>query len=203
MVIKICNRCGAEKPLSDYYLRENGKPQGGQCITCVKERVKLRSLQNENADYFTEKGVIRTIYKTQKRSNKIRGFGEIPYSKKDFSVWLYENDFKLLYDRWMACGCIKDMKPSVDRLDDLKGYSLDNIRLVTWKDNREHQYKDIITATGSSGKRCKSLLQLSKEKEIIKEHISYNAAQREMGYSIEYQIKHNVPCRNGFYWQYK
>ena len=92
--------------------------------------------------------------------------------------------------------------PSIDRLDDFKGYSFSNIRLTTWKENREHQYKDIKNGVGTSGARCKTIYKFNADKELICNYVSYNEAQRQMGYSLEYQIKKGVTCRNNFYWSY-
>jgi hypothetical protein len=44
-------------------------------------------------------------------------------------------NFKVLYKNWVKSGYEKNFRPSVDRLDSTKGYSFDNIRLVTWKEN--------------------------------------------------------------------
>jgi len=38
---------------------------------------------------------------------------------------------------WIENDCIKDLVPSVNRLDDYINYSLDNIELVTWKENND------------------------------------------------------------------
>jgi len=173
-----------------------------ECKDCTKARVAKNQKKVGNAYDTTEKGVVRVIYKTQKRNSKIRGHGCVPYSKLELSEWLYSNGFKRLYDDWIKSGKSKDLKPSVDRLDDLKGYSLDNIRLVTWLDNRNHQYRDITTGSGTSGARCKALYKFDEQYRVVDKYISYSQASRSVGYSLEYQIKNKVKCRNGFYWSY-
>ena len=127
----------------------------------------------------------------------------MPYSKEQLIEWCKVNGFDALFDSWVKSGYKKGLKPSVDRVDDFNGYSFCNIRLVTWDENREHQYKDISDGSGTSGKRCKALLKLDREMKVVCEYVSYNSAKRDMGYSLEHQIKKMVPCRNGFYWKYK
>lgn len=167
-----------------------------------KECTKLDTLNN-TVDYSsTEKGVIRVIYKAQKRAQAIRGFKAMPYNKVELALWLYANGFKALYDDWISSGMKKDEKPSVDRIDSNKGYSFDNIQLVTWLENRNNQYSDIVNGVGSGGKRCKKVLQMFDGK-VIKQHVSYSSASRSVGYSLEYQLKHNITCRNNFHWKYK
>lgn len=196
--MKSCFKCGIEKPVSEYY--KHAQMSDGhlnKCKECTKKDVK-----NSGADYgLTEKGVIRVIYKTQKRNQKNRGHGDLPYTKIELAKWLYSNKFKVMFDEWAESGYKKDKKPSVDRVDSNKGYSFCNIKLVTWLDNRNLQYDDIKLGRGSGGKRCKPVAKIIGNK-IIAEYVSYSSALRDMGYSLEYQLKNNVPCRNNFYWRY-
>ena len=197
--MKTCFKCEIEKEISEYY--KHAQMLDGHLNKC-KECTRL-DVKNNSADYdLTEKGVVRVIYKTQVKNNRGRGFGLMPYSKKELAAWLYKNGFKDLYDKWVSCGYKKDSKPSVDRIDDLIGYSFKNIKLVTWLENRQHQYLDIINGVGSGGKRCKPVNKFDANNVLISTHVSYWSAARDIGYSIEYQIKNNVKCRNGFFWSY-
>lgn len=197
--MKVCFKCGIEKEISDYY-KHSQMLDGylNKCKDCTKSDVK-----NNKVDYdLTEKGVVRVIYKTQVKNSRDRGHGLLPYSKNEIAKWMYANGFKYLYDEWVLSGYKKDKKPSIDRIDDLFGYSLDNIRLVTWFENRHHQYLDIINGAGTGGKRCKAVNKFDLNKSLISTYVSYWSAVRDIGYSLEHQIKNNVKCRNGFYWAY-
>tara|TARA_R110000850_G_scaffold105926_12_gene217130 strand:- start:857 stop:1450 length:594 start_codon:yes stop_codon:yes gene_type:complete len=197
--MKSCFKCGVEKQLSEYY--KHGQMADGhlnKCKSCTILDVKYNP-----ADYcLTQRGVIRVIYKTQKRNQILRDHGCLPYSKDELKEWLYINGFKKLYDEWVSSEFKKDKKPSVDRVNSTIGYSFENMKLVTWLDNRNLQYDDIKNGTGSSGKRCKPLFKI-KNNHVVAEYVSYSAAARDVGYSIEYQIKKSVKCRNGFYWKYR
>lgn len=198
--MKKCFKCGIEKLLTEFY--KHSKCKDGhlnKCKECTREDVK-----NNKVDYgLTEKGVIRVLYKTQKKNQRDRGFGEMPYSKAELAQWLYLNGFKSLFDEWSNSGNKKDLKPSVDRIDDFKGYSFDNIRLGTWLQNRKHQYSDIESGIGTGGKRCKPLIRENPATGETKRYVSYSSAARDMGYSLEHQIKKGVLCRNGFIWRYE
>ncbi len=194
--MKECKDCKAKKCESMFYGVQN------ECKECTKARVARNQKKIGDAYDSTEKGVLRVIYKTQKSSSKRRGHGCIPYSKSELSEWLYSNSFKPLYDKWIESGKKKDLKPSVDRIDDFKGYSFDNIKLGTWAENRQHQYDDITSGNGTSGARCKAVYKLDDDFNPIDRYISYSQAARSMGYSLEYQIKKKVKCRSGFYWSY-
>lgn len=195
--MKICKDCNIEKPKTEFYGVQN------ECKICTRLRVKKNQEKVGSAYDNSEKGVIRVIYKTQKRHQKLRGHGEIAYTKKQLEDWLYENGFSEKYQEWKNSGFDKNKKPSIDRINDNFGYSFENIRLVTWLENKLHQYEDIMTGVGTSGKRCKPLLKLDEKLSVVCEYVSYNSAARDMGYSLEYQIKNGTNCRSGFFWKYK
>lgn len=195
--MKKCKDCGIKKSLDMFYGVQN------ECKDCTKNRVKLNREKVGTKYDFSEKGVFRVIYKTQKRHQKLRGHGEMPYTKSELIGWCKENGFNTLFNEWVKSGHKKAMKPSVDRIDDFKGYSFDNIRLGTWQDNRNHQASDIRMGIGTGGKRCKSVLKLDCDMKVICEYVSFQSTCRDTGYSVEYQIKKGVKCRNGFYWKYK
>lgn len=195
-LMKVCKDCKEEKDQSLFYGVQ------GECKECTKLRVRNNSKRVGDQYDRTEHGVIRVIYKTQKRHNKLRGHGGMPYTKDDLSLWLYSNGFKVIYDSWAESGWVKSKKPSVDRVDDFKGYSFDNIKLGTWQDNRGHQARDIVNGVGTSGARCKKVFQYDGVKNLIATYVSYSQAARTMGYSLEYQIKKQVKCRAGYYWSY-
>lgn len=197
-VCKLCKQC---KPLDEYYTNK-GVPMG-KCKECTKEAVRQNSLKVGDKYDRTKKGVFRVIYKTQKRNQKLRGHGELPYTKEQLIAWCEGNNFDDLYKKWKDSGYETNLKPSVDRLDTFKGYSLDNIQLVTWKENMDNQKEDILTGKGTGGKRCKEVEKLDENGNIIETYISFNEAYREEGYSMEYAIKNKIKCKRGFYWRYK
>lgn len=58
-----------------------------------------------------------------RRRSKLKGFEIPPFALYDFRVWLKETDFDILYDSWVQSNYNKFKKPSVDRIDDCKGYT--------------------------------------------------------------------------------
>ena len=198
--MKTCKGCGHEKDYF-YYYKSKGNIDGltGKCKDCIKADVR-----DNKSDYDkTEKGVIRVIYKTQKGNSVKRGHPVPSYSKSELKDWLYGNGFKDRYDLWVKSGFKKDVKPSVDRIDDFKPYTIGNIRLVTWLDNRNKQYQDIESGAGTGGLRCKKLIKMDSAGVTICEYISYNSAARDIGHSLEYSIKNSTKCKFGFFWAYK
>ena len=202
--MKTCFKCNEIKPLTEFY--KHKKMADGhlnKCKTCSKLDVKINSEKVGNEYDFSVKGVFRVIYKTQKRNQKLRGHGNIPYTKEQLISWCNSNGFMDIYNSWVSSGHDNNLKPSVDRIDDFKGYSFDNIRLGTWRENRNYQASDILNGTGTSGKRCKAVLKLDSDMNIICEYVSFQSAKRDAGYHMEYSIKNGTKCKKGFYWKYK
>jgi len=155
----------------------------------------------------TINGVISTIYKTQIRNSKIRGHEPPKYTKEDFKSWLLnKTEFMSYYGAWCAMGYQKDLKPSIDRLDDYKDYSFDNIRLVVWYVNRMKANSDM--KNGINNKQNKAVIQYSKDGFFIKEYHSVNEASRlnSIGQSCITKVCNNIKGRKtagGFIWKYK
>jgi hypothetical protein len=131
MKTKICSICGLEKPVSEFAFSQ-GRPKS-YCKLCDNERNRLYRR--------TLSGHLHKIYNNQKRSSIQRGHSQPTYTFDELKEWfISQPNWEDLWLKWENSNYTTQLAPSIDRLDESKGYSLDNIRLVTWYENckKEH-----------------------------------------------------------------
>ena len=85
----------------------------------------------------TKKGVLGTIWRSQKHNSKERGHRPPEYTRVELKDWLYSQPkFHELYNEWKLSGYKDRLKPSIDRKLDSVHYCFGNIQLMTWDENR-------------------------------------------------------------------
>lgn len=82
----------------------------------------------------SRKGVLTNSYGHQKHRRHVE------YSLVEFQE-MFINDvrFNRLYGEWISSGYNYQLRPTVDRINCKKGYTLDNIHCLTWAENRYKQ----------------------------------------------------------------
>lgn len=122
-----------------------------------KECTKYKEVKRATNYKRTRKGLLTAIYAHQTASSKARGFPPPSYTKEEFNTWLFsQSNFETLYKNWVDSGYLKDLRPSVDRKNDYEGYSIGNIQLMTWKENRDKLSRDILS--GVHKKKFKAVI---------------------------------------------
>lgn len=196
---KNCKRCAQPKPV-DAFSRASSNKDGyaNMCKPCVVECNTLY--------WRTTAGRISQIFAVQTVNSRARGHQPPAYTKTELEHWALEHGLVDLLTVWVDSGYAKDLIPSVDRLDDAKGYSLDNIQLGTWKDNNDKMYehrKDCRRITAQNRK----VEQINLNGEVVAQFGSISFASRSTGIT---RININDVCRGkkhcltagGFYWRY-
>ena len=124
------------------------------------------------------------------------------YSCKEFITWCIANPTYIeLHDAWIASGCKVQLVPSADRIDNSKGYTLSNIQIMTWEENRLKETRGHIT-----GPRNPKVLQFTKTGEYITTHLSATHAAKALNKNARANIVHVCMGRSksayGYLWQY-
>jgi len=196
MKTKICSKCFKKKLTSEFYKQMDCNMQvQSECRKCNIDRIKLYSK--------TKKGLITRIYSNQKKSAKQRSQNAPSYTKLELKVWLYSQElFHELYNNWVISGYKNELIPSCDRINDYKSYTLYNIQLMTWQENRNKSHINLDRKR--KNKQCKPVIQFDVDGNFIKKYYSISEAVRKTGIN-----KIGTCCRNkrktagNYVWKYK
>ena len=199
--LRLCIQCDAYKNISDFLnLTKNTIRPCTVCKDCIK--------RNSLAYNRTPKGRVLRMYTSQKHSSKQRGHNPPSYTKSELFIYVTTHpDFTLIFKEWEDSGYDKYSSPSIDRLDDFKGYSMDNIRLVPYKDNFDKGHRDRLKGIGTCGKNsCLAVVQLTKDDCYISEYHSASEASRNTGVQVTGILRTAHGKRKtagGFRWKFK
>ncbi len=188
---KVCFKCGEEKSVDGFRKHRN------HCRKCCNEY---------DREYKkTKHGVIMSFFHGQLGRMRRKENRYIDYTFNELQEWcLSQSLFHILYNRWVESNYDEWMKPSVDRIDDYKWYSIDNIQLMTWAENNSKAHRDQIN--GINTKQCTPVLQYDLSVNFIKEYYSMSQASRETGINRSGIYNTCVGRANksgGYIWKYK
>lgn len=196
---RICKKCSSEKNIDDFPRNKNkNMGYGHTCKQCSSEQI--------DRYYKTQNGLISSIYNGQKKSCLYRGYEMPSYSKQELKEWILNNNcFDLLYKNWVSSQYLKDLRPSIDRLDDYKTYTIDNIQLITWKENREKLNIDKIN--GVNNKQSKAVVATIKGTNLSSIYYSIAEASRVLNINAKNiifccQNKPKYKTAGGYEWKY-
>jgi hypothetical protein len=124
--MKTCCDCQQTKPFSEFVPKRNTyEPRCRKCRT-------IRYNKADPAKAF------RKIYLSQVDHSATRGHLAPTYSYQDLIDWVDQQpNAQSIWDAYVASGYSKELKPSVDRIDNDKPYELTNIQLMTWAENQQ------------------------------------------------------------------
>lgn len=171
---KVCKKCGVKKPINEFSKRDESLDgYRNECKLCICEYLKTyRS---------TAVGVVREIYNSQKHSSKKRGHELPSYTFEELKHWCFSQpNWALLYESWVESEYDRWGKPSIDRLDDSRGYSFSNIQLMTWAENKNKSHSDRKAGRLISS-NTRAVIQLSMGNKFIAEYYSILEASRRTG----------------------
>lgn len=156
----------------------------------------------------TFKGLVSKIYSHQKDNSYKRGHSQPSYTKKELMDWIISQEtFYKLYFIWVESDHSVELKPSVDRIDDNIGYTMENIQLMTWDDNREKAYQSLRDGLVLRVKhKYRPVVKYSDDGYVLSEFSSIQEASRETGIyngSITKVCKGERKLAGGFIWKYK
>ena len=94
------------------------------------------------------------VKRSKRRGHEVihngKGF-QLAFTNREFQLWCKEQPgFIQNCDIWFAAGSVAyaKNKPSCNRLDDNKGYTFDNIEMITWGEHCKHTAKSRLSGEG-------------------------------------------------------
>ena len=109
-------------------------------------KTNINLIQNTQKYRKTPKGVLTNSYSHQKQRRYVG------YSLNELqNKFLNNKRFLRLHNEWLKSGCKKELTPSVDRINCKKGYTIDNIHILTWSENK---YKQRMETKIFRAKKC-------------------------------------------------
>ena len=156
MATKQCNRCFQSLPLFDF--SKNKSSSDGlqyRCKPCDKQYQQKR--RSDNKDYLLD-------YQRKYQANRRKDFEyrlqmllnaskqRAALKNREHTITL--DDVKALYPVDGKCPVFgfdlefnsqgfRETSPSIDRIDSTKGYTRDNIQIISWKANRLKAYATV------------------------------------------------------------
>lgn len=141
---KECFICHKVKPLNEFYSHK-GMSDGhlNKCKECTKSYMRSRNTKayDHNRYHTNVKRYLKHKYYMMKQRCTVgHKYAIRDYADKGLNLtmeeWLEWCDstmptFMALFDAWNASGCDPKLSPTIDRIDNSKGYELGNLQWLT------------------------------------------------------------------------
>lgn len=215
---KVCSSCKISKDVLEFSKCDRYRDGlYSWCKSCKTNYSRMHNKKNpQSKEYYTnankrfnhsKNGILSSMYHAQTVHSVTRGHKPPLYTRDELKEWLFSQElFHELYDKWVDNDYLKDLKPSVDRKDDYKGYSFDNIQLMTWYENRTKHYHD--RKNGINNKASVAVNKFTKDGVFVCDYVSMSSASRDVGICAT-AIKRccdkeqSFHSAGGFKWEYK
>ncbi len=147
----------------------------------------------------------KQMYRNQKMTSKRRGMEQPSYTQQELTTWVKNQPhFMDIYTNWINSDCKRTMVPSIDRINSQRGYDIDNIQLMTFRENLLKGNE----VTGQKFNLARQVKQLTVNNELIKIFDSAHQASEETGIERSNisvlcgKNKNQGKTAGGFKWEY-
>ena len=189
---KVCSKCKIEKDLG-CFCRDKKRGDGlyPNCKTCVGISVLAynRSLNGK------ARGLYNSAVKRCRTANSYIN-REVGFSIEWFCEWIMTTNYSKLHKAWTDSGYNRKLSPSLDRVDNDRGYDIDNIQIITFSENVSKDF----SVFGQRHGRSKLT-----EEQVLKVREMYKAGgytQKELGMTFSVDRSTVGGIVNMKYWKH-
>ena len=146
---KKCFICGRVKPLDAFY-RHNGMADGhlNKCKECTKSYTRGRDTRAIDSKRYRSNPVRYLNHKFDMMRLRCAGKSHSSYAGRSIMTkeeWLdfceeTKETFLELYNEWRDSGFKRGNAPSIDRIDNSRGYDRDNVQWLKTSENIAKRY---------------------------------------------------------------
>ena len=201
--MKTCLRCQQHLALNQFNSRTHISKYTEQPTVYYTSYCKPCNVVICKERRHSRQGMYTDIYNGQIGSSKKRKHPLPTYTLDELIEWLQaQPEFEDMYQEWVNSNYDRWLKPSPDRLDESKSYNLQNLQLLTWRDNML-RHKEQMVSQGDS--TCRSVNQFTKEGVFIAAYHSLSEAARQTGATagnILRCCRGEYASSKGFKWRY-
>lgn len=188
---KFCTKCNIEKDILNFNKNRY------ECRDCQRiYKLKYR---------HTIKGLLSKIYSSQKETSIKRHHVPPSYTLEELTTFILKKDnFNSLFINWEKSNFNKMLVPSMDRINDYLPYTLNNILLTTWQENKNKYHRE--HKNGINNKASVAVIGINKNTGKTIEFYSISKASRDLNIhlgNIWDTCAGNRASAGGYYWKYK
>lgn len=145
MAEKKCFICGLVKPINDFYTHpQMADGHLNKCKECTKAYIKRRDTRDLDRKRYRQNPtrylkhkyyMIRQRCEGKTTHESYKGRKYLPF--EEWMEWCdkTQDTFMRLYNNWQKSGYERAKAPSIDRLDNKKGYEKGNLQWITTYEN--------------------------------------------------------------------
>lgn len=146
---KVCNKCKQEKLVSEFSINNKAKDRlQYRCRVCdVQYQAQRRQANKEQFSKYSRKYQKTRRQNFEYRLRMLLNASKQRAREKNRQHEITIEDIKAIYPNNGCCPIFglklefngsgfRDNSPSIDRIDSTKGYTRDNIQIISWKANR-------------------------------------------------------------------